>query len=536
MLLAQLGRRVSVERDPAVRGMLALSLGRLPYAASEEILQAQAWLVALAGGLSGPAAPDVARGFESFARLTGRRVPLAETLQTVLRELAREERSDPQARRSALGALLAVQTADPVTLTAAFRAPDPLLRRLALVGAAGVSGPEARTSLLQAGFNDGSALVRVEALRQGARVIGEAACARLLDGIRDPTPMVSLVALDLVGSSCAGNPLATSALLAVMQDSAAPWQRHAHALVSVARAAPDRSMEALGSARTANLWQLRMYAARAALVLRDSSTLRRLAADRTANVREAALSALHEVSGHRDDSLYRAALGAADYQLVLTAANALAGSPEREEAALALLAALVRISGERSETSRDPRLAILARLAELGRPELAPRLRRYLADFDPVIADSAAALLTSWTGRAAVSRPRPLAPLPISVAKLERLRGKRLQFTMSSGTRFEVALLVDSAPLTVLRVAALAARGYYDGLSFHRVVPNFVIQGGSPGANEYAGQPRFMRDELGPASHARGTLGISTRGRDTGDAQLFINLVDNPRLDYDYTV
>jgi len=45
-----------------------------------------------------------------------------------------------------------------------------------------------------------------------------------------------------------------------------------------------------------------------------------------------------------------------------------------------------------------------------------------------------------------------------------------------------------------------------------------------------------MRDELGRLTHARGTVGISTRGRDTGDAQIFINLVDNPRLDMDYTV
>ena len=78
--------------------------------------------------------------------------------------------------------------------------------------------------------------------------------------------------------------------------------------------------------------------------------------------------------------------------------------------------------------------------------------------------------------------------------------------------------------------------GYYNGLTFHRVVPNFVIQGGSPGANEYAGDGLYMRDEIGTASHVRGTVGFSTRGRDTGDAQFFINLVDNPRLDFEYTV
>ena len=82
----------------------------------------------------------------------------------------------------------------------------------------------------------------------------------------------------------------------------------------------------------------------------------------------------------------------------------------------------------------------------------------------------------------------------------------------------------------------LGREGYYNGLTFHRVVPNFVLQGGSPGANEYMGDGPYMRDEVGLRAHRRGTLGISTRGRDTGDAQIFINLVDNPRLDHQYTV
>ena len=78
--------------------------------------------------------------------------------------------------------------------------------------------------------------------------------------------------------------------------------------------------------------------------------------------------------------------------------------------------------------------------------------------------------------------------------------------------------------------------GYFDGLTFHRVVPNFVIQGGSPGANEYAGDGPYTRDELTARPHLRGTVGISTRGRDTGDAQIFVNLVDNVRLDHNYTI
>jgi cyclophilin family peptidyl-prolyl cis-trans isomerase len=100
-----------------------------------------------------------------------------------------------------------------------------------------------------------------------------------------------------------------------------------------------------------------------------------------------------------------------------------------------------------------------------------------------------------------------------------------------------LSLLKDVAPVTIARFTELVRRGYYNGLTFHRVVPNFVVQGGSPGANEYMGASRYMRDEVGPQGvHVRGTVGISTRGGDTGDGQIFIDLVDVPRLDRDYTV
>jgi cyclophilin family peptidyl-prolyl cis-trans isomerase len=92
------------------------------------------------------------------------------------------------------------------------------------------------------------------------------------------------------------------------------------------------------------------------------------------------------------------------------------------------------------------------------------------------------------------------------------------------------------APLTSVRFLRLARAGYYNGLTFHRIVPNFVVQGGSPGANEYDGDALYVRDEISRLSNRRGTVGLSTRGRDTGDAQFFFNLVDNPRLDFDYTV
>jgi cyclophilin family peptidyl-prolyl cis-trans isomerase len=106
----------------------------------------------------------------------------------------------------------------------------------------------------------------------------------------------------------------------------------------------------------------------------------------------------------------------------------------------------------------------------------------------------------------------------------------------SDGGSFVVRLRGDVAPVMAARILALAREGYYDGLSWHRVEHDFVIQGGSPGANEYVGLAQYLRDELGTVPHVRGTVGMSTRGHDTGDAQWFVNLKDNLRLNRDYTV
>jgi cyclophilin family peptidyl-prolyl cis-trans isomerase len=106
----------------------------------------------------------------------------------------------------------------------------------------------------------------------------------------------------------------------------------------------------------------------------------------------------------------------------------------------------------------------------------------------------------------------------------------------AGGGSFVVRLRGDVAPIMAGRVLALVRAGYYDGGNWHRVEPDFVIQGGGPGTNEYVGYEHYLRDELGTVAHPRGTVAMSTRGHDTGDAQWFINLKDNPRLVRDYTV
>jgi cyclophilin family peptidyl-prolyl cis-trans isomerase len=128
---------------------------------------------------------------------------------------------------------------------------------------------------------------------------------------------------------------------------------------------------------------------------------------------------------------------------------------------------------------------------------------------------------------------------PPHLAALALGKEVRLRVTMSpasGGGTFTVRLRGDVAPMMAARILDLASRNYYDGLSWHRVEHDFVVQGGSPGASEYVGYKDFLRDELGTVPHVRGTVGMSTRGHDTGDAQWFINLRDNLRLNPEYTV
>jgi cyclophilin family peptidyl-prolyl cis-trans isomerase len=159
-------------------------------------------------------------------------------------------------------------------------------------------------------------------------------------------------------------------------------------------------------------------------------------------------------------------------------------------------------------------------------------------DLDPEVAALAAQIVGDRAHVATTAATTRYVPAPFpSDATLRALRGATAQLRIKGVGTITVDLLPDDAPVTVATFAALADRGAYNGLTWHRIVPAFVLQGGSPGADEYDGlTATFMRDEVGLARNARGSFGISTRGRDTGDGQIFINLVDNFRLDHDYTV
>ena len=508
-----------------------------------------------------------------------RRLALA-TLISSSTQAARRARAS-EAARSETDAAPALLGAG--LLAAALSDDDIEVRRLAAsaIDLLGNDGADAVREILVRGAADPEPRVRYAALRSSETVLSSDELCELAGRVlSDPAAGVELLAVELLATGC--GPAVSSRLLPLVRelsptrsetrdsaadgeqrdfDSQASWHRGAQALVALARVAPSTATEHVLQAAQHPIWQVRMYAAVACRSIGSSmsSILGELALnDAHANVREVALRELAAIEISRPEqlgdagqptrtheSIAIATLATSDYQVLLTAAGQLEASPAGVTALPALIGALERLTAQRRQTSRDPRVALLQRIIEHGGDDIMGVLRTFASDFDPVIAGLAADALTARTGVPTAPTPSALPPMTLpSLDQLDELAESRVVLHMRTAAdgdggelgTIELRLLPWEAPTNAARFARLARAGYFNGLTFHRVVPNFVIQGGSPGANEFIGDGPYTRDEITDRAHVRGTVGISTRGRDTGDAQIFINLIDNVRLDHNYTI
>ncbi len=536
---AVLARALATEPDPRVADALAQSLGRLPLPDSAAARSAED---ALRARLAQQQTPGLVHGLYTLARARRATGTLTSASVDLLRRAALAS-ADTVVRRWSLLTLATAGGLDSATAVGAIRDRDDEARRMALRGTGALTAP-LRAVLVGGAVRDPSVIVRTEAIAAARLGDGPPDCAPILKLTRDREPYVALTAIDSLGSGCADAPAAVVALkrLVAARVTAGPpdhrWQTGAHALLALARLDSTAARPLLPAMAAAPRVEPRIYAARAAAIVRDRALLLRLVGDADRNVQEAAIAGLAATAGHEADSVYIRALGSSGHQVALAAATAL-DSTTHPGALPALLDAFDRLSARRRENARDPRVAMLQRIATLGSAASAPRLTAYLADYDTTVAGQVATILSGWTGAPAEARPVPLPIRPEPLAQLFLRRSIRLRVTMtrsSGGGSFTVRLFPDETPATVARVLRLVREGFYDGKVFQRVEPNFVIQGGGPDASEYVGDAAFMRDELTMRTHARGTIGISARGRDTGDGQWFINLVDNPLLDHEYTI
>jgi cyclophilin family peptidyl-prolyl cis-trans isomerase len=111
------------------------------------------------------------------------------------------------------------------------------------------------------------------------------------------------------------------------------------------------------------------------------------------------------------------------------------------------------------------------------------------------------------------------------------------KFSTTQGD-FSIELFEDRAPATTKNFIDLAEKGYYDGLTFHRVIEGFMIQGGCPQGTGTGGPGYKVKDEFHPELRhdAPGVLSMANAGPDTGGSQFFITLAATPWLDNKHAV
>ena len=110
----------------------------------------------------------------------------------------------------------------------------------------------------------------------------------------------------------------------------------------------------------------------------------------------------------------------------------------------------------------------------------------------------------------------------------------RLETTVGT---IRIDLFEGTMPLTAGSFRKLVEKGFYDGTIFHRVIPNFMIQGGDPTGTGMGGPGYTIKDEFTPENrNVRGTLSMANAGPNTGGSQFFINTVDNGSLDRKHPV
>lgn len=120
----------------------------------------------------------------------------------------------------------------------------------------------------------------------------------------------------------------------------------------------------------------------------------------------------------------------------------------------------------------------------------------------------------------------------------DELNGFKFAIIKTEKGDMKFELFGDEAPQAVSNFATLAKDGFYKGLNFHRVIPNFVIQGGCPIGNGTGGPGYRIKCEcVGQKhKHLRGSLSMAHAGRDTGGSQFFVCHSPQPHLDGIHTI
>ncbi len=452
------------------------------------------------------------------------------------------EQSDPELRAMAAYALAREPREEAAPLLRQLVADgDPRIRGW-VARALGRVGDRSDLERLRALLDDPAPGPIIQALRAARRLLAAGAAAppaewkpRLLELMADPRPGVRLTAIVASASWLLDEELST--VLVRFATSGMRREREL-ALIALAEGEEAQAAALVLEAAGAEDPVLRARAAEAAGLLGAVRVLDELASDPSPGVRIAAYETL--LAGEPVDAAIIAlpALQDADPG-VRAAALGWAG----EHPVLAMEALLEAMAVEWRDRSADVRVngvrALLARARaeSLERGAIIAELEKLSSDPEYLVRREAVRALgeldREQPALGAVASGRTVRLYREIVQRTARPR--RLEIKTERGT-LRIELACADAPLTCLNFLQLAGQGFYAGISFHRVVPDFVIQAGDPRGDGWGGVGYAIRDEINPLRYHRGAVGMALSGPDTGGSQFFITLAPQPHLDGGYTV
>jgi cyclophilin family peptidyl-prolyl cis-trans isomerase len=255
-----------------------------------------------------------------------------------------------------------------------------------------------------------------------------------------------------------------------------------------------------------------------ALAEKGGPELAKLAASPHAAVREAAAEGA-------DAATTKTLLADADAPVVAAAAER-AEKLQLADAGPAIVAALGRVRGPDAVEAQQ---SLLSAATALKLTAAIPAGRALLEAEPYALRQAAAHALSALENKPTVARP----PAP-ATGSLPKLAPTTVRIKTTRGT-IVARLWVDQAPRTAANLIALAKKKFYDKLTFHRVVPDFVSQGGDPRGDGAGGPGYLIPCEIGMRRYDEGVMGMALSGRDTGGSQFFFTHAPEPHLDGRYT-
>ena len=435
------------------------------------------------------------------------------------------------------GAIPEFSTGSLSALSAAFADPDPAVRRAAVYPfsryaepslarplsercgpresdrwtrlyacrALGLIGKAAPTDGLVAALEEGDALLRYEAVRS----LGLAGRAGLVTeaALRDPYAPVRAAAADALAASGDGK---QAGRLEAIDDYDSVLARAAVTAARAKLSPRERALSRLAEDRKDARWWVRSQAYKVYGELgAEAAGLPWARHDPDPRVAAAQLETL---------------FGAALSKSTESAAALLAGVMSDTAAPVELVGTAVDLAPKAPSASLLPALKAV-RESALG--------ARY-----PEVGDGAAEAYNALASSFSVAAEK-LSPVPKKPAEPSPWLGTKLAPTSvvlkTAKGEVEIALAVDEAPVHAAAFADSVRRGVYDGLTWHRVVTGFVVQGGDPRGSGWGDCGFSLRDEINELRFDRGVVGMPKAGKDTGGCQLFITLVPTPHLDGRYT-